>query len=52
MLYRTLQFGVICRQVVGVVSASSGHVSDARRVECIECVTLNAVFTVSVVAVL
>ena len=51
MLDDTLLFIITCRQVVGVVSASSGHASDARRVECRECVALNTVYSVSMVAV-
>ena len=50
MLDGTLLFIMTCRQVVGVVSASSGRVSDARMVECRECITLNAVYFVSMVA--
>ena len=52
MLDDTLHFIVTCRQVVGVVSASSGRVSDARMVECRECLSLNAVYFVSMVAVM
>ena len=52
MLDGTLPFIVTCRQVVGVVSASSGRVSDARMVECRECLSLNTVYFVSMVAVM
>ena len=33
-----------------IIAASSGHVSDARRVESRVCGTLNAVYSVSMVA--